>query len=99
MAADQILTRSEARAALRACLATWPVTNDATARFLQSLHWRARQAVVLVHGERLTVGAAAGACGRLPSARRWRRVGDPGGVCCRHPVRRLRGVVCGERRG
>ena len=63
MAADQILTRSEARAALRACLATWPVTNDATARFLQSLHWRARQAVVLVHGERRTVRAAAARLG------------------------------------
>jgi len=60
---DTVLTEVDARAALRACLATWPVTNDATARFLQSLHWRARQAVVLVHGERRTVRAAAARLG------------------------------------
>lgn len=63
MAADQILTRNEARAVLRGRLATWPVTDDATARFLRSLHWRARQAVVLVHGERRTVRAAAARLG------------------------------------
>lgn len=59
MAADQILTRNEARAVLRGRLATWPVIDDATVQFLRSLHWRVRQAVILVHGERLTVGAAA----------------------------------------
>ncbi len=63
MAADQILTRNEARAVLRGRLATWPVTDDATARFLRSLHWRVRQAVILVHGERRTVRAAAARLG------------------------------------
>jgi len=42
VAADQILTRNEARAVLRGRLATWPVIDDATAQFLRSLHWRAR---------------------------------------------------------
>ncbi len=59
MSVDTLLTEVDTRAALRACLATWPVIDDATAQFLRSLHWRVRQAVILVHGQRLTGHAAA----------------------------------------
>ena len=63
MSVDTLLTEVDTRAALRACLARWPAVDDATAQWLASLHWRARQAVVLVHGERRTVRAAAARLG------------------------------------
>lgn len=57
------LTRSEARACTRRRLATWPVIDDATERYLQALHWRVRQAVVCVYGERLSVSRTAAQLG------------------------------------
>lgn len=54
---------ADARAELRACLAAWPAVDDATAEWLRSLHWRVRQAVILVHGERLTACDAAARLG------------------------------------
>jgi len=54
---------ADARAELRARLATWPAVDDATAQWLRSLPWRVRQAVILVHGERLTACDAAARLG------------------------------------
>jgi hypothetical protein len=58
-----VFTRSEARALTRRRLATWPVIDAATERYLRGLHWRVRQAVVCVHGERLSVERTAARLG------------------------------------
>lgn len=63
MPVHTLRTRVDTRAALRARLATWPALDDATAQWLASLPWRVRQAVILVHGERRTVRAAAARLG------------------------------------
>jgi len=54
---------NEARAMWRRCMASWPVVDAATRRRIDGLPWRVRQAVVCVHGERLTVAATAARLG------------------------------------
>lgn len=44
----------DARAAMRAAFASWPDVAPAVAAWMATLDWRARQVVILMHGENLT---------------------------------------------
>ncbi len=46
--------RAEAIARLRSMMAAYPCLDADTERVLAGMHWRARRAVVLMYGERLT---------------------------------------------
>ena len=48
------LKATEARAQIRAALASWPQVAPDVAAWLKALHWRIRQVVILVHVERCT---------------------------------------------
>jgi len=47
------MTESEARAKLKALMTEWPDLAPSTRRFLATLHWRRRQAVLLAYGRQL----------------------------------------------
>ena len=44
----------EAKCQLHVAMRYWPDVDDSTARFLRSLHWRIRRAVIMTHGEECT---------------------------------------------
>lgn len=44
----------EAKCRLHIAMRDWPTVDDATARYLKSLHWRIRRVVELTHGEECT---------------------------------------------
>jgi DNA-directed RNA polymerase specialized sigma24 family protein len=48
-----------AKAALRAALQDWPTVTPEVDAFLQGLHWRIRQSVVLTYGQGYTHDQAA----------------------------------------
>ena len=44
----------EAKCRLHIAMRDWPTVDDATARYLRSLHWRIRRVVELTHGQECT---------------------------------------------
>lgn len=49
----------EGKSRLHVAMRFWPDVDDTTGRFLRSLHWRIRCAVVLVHGKECSHDQAA----------------------------------------
>lgn len=44
----------ESKCKLHVAMRYWPDVDEPTARFLRSLHWRIRRAVIMTHGEECT---------------------------------------------